>query len=226
MSCTSVSCSYGDLARTNERAPTYRVGDEAGKGVGIAVASGFSWSRQGQDPRHLPGGGFLRLHSWLKERPSQMEVIVEESSFPCRIPQRALRIMPLLGSYLACLPYVQTTGCKLDHFSMLCWNLHELTYCPSVINILIPSESFCKEEYFVSHNNHWSPCTVLRSVVFGKISAKRSRRPLRCACFFLSFKSLSAPTCWESSSSLLCGCISVSSEALSNRSPSVIAGIL
>lgn len=132
--------------------------------------------------------------------------------------------MPLLGSYLACLPYVQTTGCKLDHFSMLCWNLHGLTYCPSVINTLIPSEIFCEEEYFVSHNNHRSPCTILSSVVFGKISAKRSRRPLRCACFFLSLKSLSAPTCWESSSSLLCGCISVSSEALSNWSPSVIAG--
>lgn len=48
-----------------------------------------------------------------------------------------------------------------------------------------------------------SPFTILSSVVFGKISAKMNRSHLRCACFFLSLKSLSAPTCCESFSSSL-----------------------
>lgn len=87
---------------------------------------------------------FLTPCSWVKLRFSQMEVIVDEqSSSPHKNPQRALQLMPLWGSYLACLPSVQTIGCKLDHFSMVCWNLLPLGHSPSIVNILIPLGSFC-----------------------------------------------------------------------------------
>lgn len=83
--------------------------------------------------------------------------------------------MPLWGRYLARSPLIQPTRCKLDHFSMLCWNLLPLGCSPSVVNILIPPGSFCKK-YFVSQRSHWSPFTILSSMVFGETLAEMSGR--------------------------------------------------
>lgn len=87
----------------------------------------------------------------------------------------SLQLMPLWGRYLARSPLIQPTGCKLDHFSMLCWNLLPLGCSPSVVNILIPPGSFCKK-YFVSQRSHWSPFTILSSMVFGETLAEMSGR--------------------------------------------------
>lgn len=105
-------------------------------------------------------------------------MIVDEqsSSPPYKIPLSGNSpANATLGRYLACSPWIQPTGCKLDHFSMLCWNLLQLGYSPSVVNILIPPGSFC-EKYFVSQRSHWSPFTILSSMVFGETLAEMSRR--------------------------------------------------
>lgn len=122
---------------------------------------------------------FLSLHSWGKLRFSQMDLIVDEqsSSPPYKIPPKwdLFPLMPLWGRYLARSPLIQPTGCKLDHFSMLCWNLLPLGRSPSVVNILIPLGSFCKK-CFVSQSSHWSTFTILSSMVFGETLAEMSRR--------------------------------------------------
>lgn len=124
------------------------------------------------------------------------------------MPHRALQAVPLLGSPLACLPQVQTTGRKRDGFSMLGWSSLGLAYSLSGVNILISLESFCKGDYFVSHSHRWSP----EQHGLGKISAKMSRSHLRWACLFLSLRPWPGPTGSESAHPLSWGgCVSVSS---------------
>lgn len=185
------------------------IGDETEREVGIVADPLSSLVRPSWRPEMFSSGeAFLKLHSWLKQKsPSGGDrrwaiIFPLENPPESSLGNASLRELFII---LARLPYIQTRGCKLDHSSVLCWNSCWLGCCPTVVNILIPLGNF-RKEYFVSHGSHWSPFTILSSIVFGKISAEISGRHPRWACFFLSLEILSALACFESPSHpLSCG---------------------